>query len=70
MRAVFLWLGPRWLEHAAGSMRAIGLGLFLAAIIGDEAVQFDLVLYGAIILVISPFVVRAADRLEVNDGRN
>ncbi len=51
-------------------MRAIGLGLFLAAVIGDDAVTFDLVAYGGIILAVSPFPARAAARLEDYDGRD
>ncbi|XBQ17425.1 MAG: hypothetical protein ABL308_05970 [Oceanicaulis sp.] len=70
LRAALLWLGSAWLDHAAGTLRAIGLALFLAAILADEGVSIELLGVGAIVLLVSPFVARTAASVERSEDHD
>ncbi|MEQ8404757.1 MAG: hypothetical protein RKE49_06650 [Oceanicaulis sp.] len=64
MGAFLSWLGSAFLDHAAGSFRALGLAFFISAFLAGDRPSFGLALIGLIFLLSSPFLARTAAVIE------
>lgn len=64
MDALLSRLGSAFLDHVAGSFRALGLAFFISAFLAGDTPSFGLALIGLIFLLSSPFMARTAAVIE------
>ena len=61
------WLGAAFFDHLAGPFRAIGLALFLAAIVTDQAPNLVISAGGLMLIGVAPFLARLSSKLARHD---